>query len=91
MQHGSCLVFFLFFICCSSLSDIIDLSFQTVMCLNMAHHLLLYILYFCLAGLNLYITLHIQYHHTYHVTVSYFQGFVKIVGKVEFYFKGRKN
>lgn len=64
------------------------------MCLNTAHHLLLYILYFCLAGLNLYITLHIQYHHTYRVTVSYFQGFVKIVGKSDkwnFILKGEES
>lgn len=64
------------------------------MCLNTAHCLLLYILYFCLAGLNLYITLHIQYHHTYHVTVSYFQGFVKIVGKSDkwnFILKGEES
>lgn len=64
------------------------------MCLNTAHRLLLYILYFCLAGLNLYITLHIQYHHTYHVTVSYFQGFVKIVGKSDkwnFILKGEES
>lgn len=39
-------------------------------------------------------TAYIQYHHTYHVTVSYFQGFVKIVGKSDkwnFILKGEES